>query len=75
MKNLRYLAPQPLPEWRGWRTPPGGGVDDDGDDDGDRDGDDDDDGDRDGDDGHDDHEDFNDDKDDDVSPRHCAHRS
>ena len=65
MKNLRYLGPQPLPEWRGWRTPPGGGGDDYGDDDGDRD----------GDDGHDHHEDVNDDKDDDVSPRHCAHRS
>ena len=65
MKNLRYLAPQPPPEWRGWRTPP----DEDGDRYGDRDGDDDDE------DGHDDHEDVNDDKDDDVSPRHCAHRS
>ena len=67
--NLHYLAPQPLPEWRGWRTPPDGGDDDDGDEDGDRDGDD---GDEDG---HDDHEDVNDDKDGDVSPRHCAHRS
>ena len=61
--------PQPPPEWRGWRTPPVGGDDDDGDEDGDRDGDDDDE------DGDDDHEDVNDDKDDDISPRHCAHRS
>ena len=69
MKNLRYLVPQPPPEWRGWRTPPSGGDDDDGDEDGDKDGDDDDE------DGHDDHEDVNDDKDDNVSPRHCAHQS
>ena len=69
MKNLRYLVPQPPPEWLGWRTPPGGGDDDGSDEDGDRDGDDDDE------DGDDDHEDVNDDKDDDISPRHCAHRS